>query len=354
MANGKLTYYRYGTGANFVTAVLDSQQARIRLTTNQPGSAIASSAGSSGFTITPVVTGNNYYVLAFVGRDSNKIICKGSIIGATLALDAKTSGFTLTDLRNSAATNHLFQIECTDSKNLAGQWLQFSTTNVTYYVWFTVDGQGIDPKPPSLNGIKLELFSTQTASEVALCLAETLNGHQMTLVKTNEARQIKPGSYWTFATTTLENFYVWYRKNKQGSDPKADGTGIVVAIQENDTAEQIATKTMLAINQTYFAVPDLRGVFLRGWDKDKKIDIGDRFFNYGQGLITNTIGSFELDEILSHNHSFTTGYEDPPRSQTSMTAKCYHGTYPSSSYADYHGGNESRPFNSSVNFVIKY
>jgi hypothetical protein len=37
-----------------------------------------------------------------------------------------------------------------------------------------------------------------------------------------------------------------------------------------------------------------------------------------------------------------------------MTEKCYHGTYPSSAYVDYHGGNESRPFNSSVNFVIKY
>lgn len=56
---------------------------------------------------------------------------------------------------------------------------------------------------------------------------------------------------------------------------------------------------MLAINQTYFAVPDLRGVFLRGWDKDRKIDTGDRFFNYGQGLIKNNIGSFELDELLS-------------------------------------------------------
>lgn len=349
----ELTYYRYGTGVNFVTAVLDSEKARIRLTTNQPGSAIASSAGTSGFTITPVVTGNNYYVQAFAGRDSNKIICKGSIIGATAAPDAKISGFTLTDLRNSSATNHLFQIECTEPKNLAGQWLQFSTTNVTYYVWFTVDSQGIDPKPASLTGIKLELFSTQTANEVALCLAETLNGHQMTLVKTYEASQIKPGRYWTFATTTPENFYVWYRKNKQGSDPKADGTGIVVDIEESDTAEQVIQKTRLAINQAYFAVPDLRGVFLRGWDKDKKVDTGDRFFNYGQGLLTNTIGSFELDEILSHNHSYTAGLETHQAGEVSAMSG-YHIQYLRTSFVDYQGGNESRPFNSAINFVIKY
>lgn len=339
----ELNYYRYGTGANFVTTVLDSQEARIRLTTNQPGSAITSSASTSGFTITTVVTGNNYYVQAFLGKDPNKFICQGSIIGSTPLPDAKTSGFTLTDLRNSSVTKHLFQIECTDAKNLAGKWLQFSTTDVTYYVWFTVDGQGEDPKPAPLTGIKLDLSSNQTAEEVALTLAEALSGHQMTLIQALAANQINSGSYWTFATSTPENFYVWYRKNKQANDPKPDGTGIVIDIEESDTVEQVTTKTMLAINQIYFAVPDLRGVFLRGWDKEAKIDTGDRFFNYGQGLIKNNIGSLELDEILTHNHSYTTGFEDPPRSQTVMTEKCYHGTYPSSSYVDYQGGNESRP-----------
>ncbi len=175
----------------------------------------------------------------------------------------------------------------------------------------------------------------------------------MTLVQTIAANQIKSGSYWTFATTTPENFYVWYRTNQQGSDPKPGGTGIVVDIEAIDTAELVTTKTMLAINQTYFAVPDLRGVFLRGWDKDKKIDCGDRFFNYGQGLITNTIGSLELDEILTHNHSYTTGFETRTTGGV-MTENCYHAQAPRTSYVDYQGGNESRPFNSAVNFVIKY
>jgi hypothetical protein len=350
----ELSYYRYGTGTNFVTAVLDSQKNRIRLTTNQPGSAIASSVGTSGFTITTVVTGNNYYLQAFIGKDPKKIICQGTVIGSTPLPDAKTSGFILTELRNSPVAKHLFQIECTDVKSLAGKWLQFSTTNVTYYVWFTVDGQGADPQPPSLIGIKLALSSTQTIDEAAVYLAETLNGHQITLIQVNSAHQINSGSYWTFATSTPETFYVWYRKNDQGSDPKPGGVGIVVDIEEADTAEQVNAKTIKAINQAYFAVPDLRGTFLRGWDKDSKLDTGDRFFTYGQGLIKNHIGSFELDEILTHNHSYTTGFEDPPRSQTVMTEKCYHGVYPSSAYVDHQGGNESRPFNNAVNFVIKY
>ncbi|HEY2567197.1 MAG TPA: hypothetical protein VGH95_05800 [Candidatus Aquirickettsiella sp.] len=349
----ELSYYRYGTGTNFVTAVLDSQKARIRLTTNQSGAAIVSSAGTSGFTITTAVIGNNYFLQAFRGKDPNKLICQGNSIGSTPLPDAKTSGFIITNLRNSSATKHLFQIECTDTKNLAGKWLQFSTTDVTYYVWFTVDGQGVDPKPASLTGIKLELCSTQTADEVTLYLAEALNGHQMTLMQTIAASQIKPGSYWIFATTTPENFYVWYRKNKQGIDPKPGGTGIVVDIEKTDTAEQVTTKTMIAINQAYFAVPDLRGTFLRGWDKDRKIDIGDRFFNYGQGLIKNHIGSFELDEILTHNHSYTTARETHTTGNV-LTAYCYNAQYLITSYVDHHGSNESRPFNSAVNFVIKY
>lgn len=349
----ELSYYRYGTGTNFVTAILDSQNNKIRLTTNQPGSATAASAGTSGFMITTVVTGNNYYLQAFVGKDSKKIICQGTVVGSTSAPDAKTSGFIFTELRNSPVTKHLFQIECTDAKNLAGQWLQFSTTHVTYYVWFTVDGQGADPQPASLTEIKLDLFSTQTANEVALYLAEALSGHQMTLVQTLEASQINPGSYWTFASSTPENFYVWYRKNRQDTDPKPGGTGIVVDIEEADTAEQVTKKTMIAINQAYFAVPDLRGVFLRGWDKEEKIDTGDRFFMYGQGLIKNNIGSFELDELLTHNHAYTSGFETHTTGGV-MTANCYHAQYPRTSYVDLHGGSESRPFNNAVNFVIKY
>ena len=348
------SYYRYGTGTNFVTAVIDSQKNRIRLTTNQSGAAIASSAGTSGFTVNTEITGNHYDLQAFIGKDPKKIICQGTVIGSTPLAYAKTSGFTITDLRNSAAGKHLFQIECADVKNLAGKWLQFSTTNMTYYVWFTVDGQGEDPKPASLTGVKLTLSSTQTADDVALYLAETLSGHQMTVVQTLTASQIKTGSYWTFATSTPENFYVWYRKNKQANDPKSGGTGIVVDIQETDTAEQVNAKTIIAINQAYFAVPDLRGTFLRGWDKEAKLDTGDRFFPYGQGLIKNHIGSFELDELLTHNHSYTTGFEDPQRGKEAMTEKCYHGTYPNNAYVDYQGGNESRPLNSAVNFVIKY
>jgi hypothetical protein len=211
-----------------------------------------------------------------------------------------------------------------------------------------------DSLAPSLIGIKLALSSTQTIDEAAIYLAETLNGHQLTLIQVNAAKQVNSGSYWTFATSTPENFYVWYRKNSLGSDPKPGGIGMVVDIEETDTAEQVNTKTITAINQAYFAVPDLRGTFLRGWDKDSKLDTGDRFFTYGQGLIKNNIGSSELDEILTHRHSYTTGFEDTLRGKEIMTQKCYHGTYPSSAYVDHHGGNESRPFNSATNFVIKY
>ena len=46
----------------------------------------------------------------------------------------------------------------------------------------------------------------------------------------------------------------------------------------------------------------MRGAFIRGWDKDNQIDTGDPFFSYGQGLIKNNLGSFQLDDVTSHNH----------------------------------------------------
>jgi len=82
-----------------------------------------------------------------------------------------------------------------------------------------------------------------------------------------------------------------------------NGTIITVEYTETDTTEQIAQKTKLAINQFYFAVPDLRNAFIRGWNKDGSIEADDRYScSYGKGLIKNGIGSFQFDEILIHSH----------------------------------------------------
>jgi hypothetical protein len=343
-------YYQSGTGITFVTANGDAQN-KLILSTNQSGNANNASVGTSGFVVETVFIGNDYGLTTFIGKNPKQVTCQGNAIGRVAAASAENSGFTISDIRNSPVIKYLFQIECTEANYLAGKYFNFNTTASAYYVWFTIDGQGNDPRPGERIGIHLALSSTQTAEEVALYLVECLSGHQLTSIHCVEANKIKPGNYWTFATHTPENFYVWYKKDNKAADPKPGGIGIPVEILDSDTAQQVAEKTKLAINQFYFAVPDLRGAFLRGWDKDSQIDTGDRFFSYGQGLIKNNLGSFQLDEILSHAHEYVPlthfhTFQNGPNPNT--------GDSPAIYLTSYSGGSESRPINFAVNFVMKY
>jgi hypothetical protein len=352
-----LGYYRSGNGATFVTANLDAQN-RMVLTTNQPNSANAAVAGTSGFTVDTVFFGNNYGFTAFLDENELgqplRVTCQSTSIGSDEPPKAETSGFTITDLRNSKATKQVFQIDCIEAKNLAGKYFSYSKIG-DYYIWFTVDGKGDDPKPKKKSmGFKLPLIGTQTAEEVALYLAEFFSSHQLTTIEFLPAKQIKPGSYWTFYTSTPETFHVML--GKADLEPSLDGTIIHVDRVETDTVEQVAQKTKIAINQFFFAVPDLRGAFIRGWDEPMQIDLGYRYFPYGQGLIRNHLGSFQLDETYAHSHpalfggQYVFGYPHP-------SDGAYSGGDNSLNFSPTtgdRGGEESRPVNFSANFVIKY
>ena len=351
-----LGYYCSGNGTTFVTANLDAKN-RIILTTNQPNSANEASKGTSGFSIDNVFLGNNHGLTAFLDENELgqpiRVTCQSMSIGSDTPPKAETSGFTITDLRNADATKQVFQIDCIEAKDLAGKYFSYSKTS-DYYVWFTVDGKGDDPKPKKKSmGFKLPLIGTQTAEEVALYLAEFLNGHQLTTIEFLPAKQIKPGSYWTFYTSTPETFHVMV--GKAAFEPLLDGTIIHVDWVESDTAEQVAQKTKIAINQFYFAAPDLRGAFIRGWDEAMQIDLGYRYFPYGQGLIRNHLGSFQLDEIYAHNHPPFFGGQYV-FAYTSPSGNAYSGgdnTVNFSLNTGDRGGEESRPINFAVNFVIK-
>ncbi len=237
-----LGYYRSGNGAIFVTANLDAKN-RMVLTTNQPNSANAAAAGTSGFTVDKVFFGNHHGLTAFLDENELgqplRVTCQSMSVGSDTPPKAETSGFTITDLRNAKATKQVFQIDCIEAKNLAGKYFSYSKTD-DYYVWFTVDGKGDDPKPKKKKmGFKLPLIGTQTAEEVALYLAEFLSGHQLTTIELLPAKQIKPGSYWTFYTSTPETFHLMV--GKADFEP-LDGTIIHVDWVESDTAEKVAQK----------------------------------------------------------------------------------------------------------------
>ena len=102
-------------------------------------------------------------------------------------------------------------------------------------------------------------------------------------------------------------------------------------------------------------LPDLRGRFPRGVDggAGNDPDRGGREAINPGGNTGDAVGTFQTDEIQSHSHvqRYGGGFNDPfntiPRGgANSTTSISPHSTSPS-------GGNETRPINAAVYFVIR-
>ena len=102
---------------------------------------------------------------------------------------------------------------------------------------------------------------------------------------------------------------------------------------------------------TTFHLPDLRGQFLRGVSgtSNNDPDANLRTNKNSNGNIGNKVGSFQVDELKSHNHT----YSSP--NYISGNSSNYGG-----GYANYNnvtgdtGGAETRPKNAYVYYIIKY
>lgn len=124
-----------------------------------------------------------------------------------------------------------------------------------------------------------------------------------------------------------------------------------------------------------FRVPDLRGYFLRGWDDGAGIDPdkASRVAKYTGGNTGDAIGTYQTDIYGSHNHSGTTSTDGNHRHPIGVRGYDTNGTDGAdgsgddpniyTKYAGDHnhtlninasGGNETRPENASVIFIIKY
>ena len=372
LAEGGGTYPSFGTGANFVSVDVITSNL-LTITTNTFGAATASAAGTSGFTIVTRVTGNNTYNMTGFNLGNGLVYIKNNIIGSVTPPTPNTSSpyLSITDLRNNFGitistfnpgtfnTFELFSLQVT-SANVAIQGTYFTVSNTTtgYYVWFTVDGVGTDPAPPGLIGIKIDLSASMDANGYANFIAEALAGHQITTIVTTAATAITAGSYFTFSvnnTLINQNFYCYYIKDGTGVDPSPGGIGIPVNIVSADTAINVATKTMIAINSFYMTVPDFRGEFIRVWNNGatNDPDISLRAFPYGQGqIIGDVIGSLQLDQLLSHTHTNPGGNLGSFQNYSVIGAST--GGNPDLVNSTFQGGSESRPINHYLNMFIKY
>ena len=91
---------------------------------------------------------------------------------------------------------------------------------------------------------------------------------------------------------------------------------------------------------TTFTIPDLRGVFIRGLDSGRGLDVGRLF------------GSYQNDAIGSHNHSLTFPLTNEAGSGSVASGSAYESDYTVSTA--YYGASETRPKNVALVPIIKY
>jgi hypothetical protein len=346
----------YGTGPNFVTTYIQaSSTSNLFMSTNQPGVANAPADGllATGFTFFPVCPASaaGFNITGYL-QSATTIFCKASTAGTVTAPTANTSGFTITVYRDPAtvAAFLMFNITTIAAVTLAGKYFRFTTLPgpTLYYMWFTVDGIGIDPAPGG-TAIKVALKSTYTAADVAAIVQSAISGTQVNVITTIAAGTITPGDYFTFGATNINNYFVWYTVDGIGTIPVVLGSyGIEVDLLSADTAAQVASKTMIAINSTYFAVPNLQGLFLRGYDPTQIWDLGPRFsvnpLGYG-----NNLGTYEADQLIAHSHVYGTFVPINPGGTGGGSAQAV-----TSGVTNETGGNENRSVNADVVWLIKY
>jgi microcystin-dependent protein len=108
-----------------------------------------------------------------------------------------------------------------------------------------------------------------------------------------------------------------------------------------------------------FNVPDLRGRFLRGTDNGAKNDpdAANRTDNGNEGNTGDAVGSLQADQLKKHTHVLLSqpivNASGSAGAQPVVTAGAFPGD-PNGGQMTETGGNETRPVNLCVNYLIKY
>lgn len=93
------------------------------------------------------------------------------------------------------------------------------------------------------------------------------------------------------------------------------------------------------LGSTY--LPDLRGVFLRGLDNGKGYDSG------------RVLGSFQSDDFKAHNHTYIDNSSSNVNASAGGPSSVAHNVFNHNKTTDITGGDETRPKNVAVNYIIR-
>lgn len=358
----------FGNGSNYAEANYTninpgSNTFRLNQTTSGAGTIADVNTGFGFSTIcNGLLTGETGYI-------EGGILVIDNIIGARTPPTIGTTTFVIVEIQNSANTQHTFEVFNTPTVT-PSTYFTFSSGIGNFYMWFTVDGIGTDPAPGG-TPIKVNVLSSYSTNEIARCIKNAISGYQTSLISPVIGSSVVAGSYFTILTASpsLKTYYVWFTKDGIGNDPVpsiSETLKIKVPILSTDSISNVVTKTLTAINMKYFSVVDLRGQFLRGWNDGTIID-PDGTARYAQSniFLLNALGSYQQSQFLSHLHaagSLTGTVQTTDNGQPVSTPHVGAINFTPDSTQPVTivgataltGGNETRPINVYVRWVVKY
>jgi hypothetical protein len=363
---GNLTGYRYGPGGSTPSFLLWN---------NSPGLTTAASDGTipTGFTFMEVYTGGTQHFNSYYGAYDGFVYVQNIANGAPLHEPAAgTTTFTFIKVREGNSNiKALYSIgNIIEANFIAGSYFLISSVTTDYYVWFKKNGVGSDPAVAGRTGIMINMPTGADMLVYNLAISNALKGVAASYITAVAGSAIAAGSYFNAYNAAGSHYYMWMQKDGLGSDPNVPGAiGIKVGIHSADIDIQIANISVVSINGKYFAVPDLRGMFLRmksgasGVDPDANYRISISNGEPGG----NNIGTIEDFEVQSHEHfsvrDIGTGHDSYGTSHSDAYSGGGGGgwgngnLYPDSknaAHTDWTGGHETRPTNVYVNYFIKY
>lgn len=441
---------KFGTGTGYFTAFQStSVNTNIYVTCNNGGGAFgtpvppADSSGmtATGFTFTTqtayptVIPQVNVYRTSLYSFDI-VVPAQGTIFEQCIDGTGGQSGSTLTTgftfsypYQNSPQGPSVFPIiipSATTGTTLAVtgtnpcNYFSFATSMTTtgsstgipsigWYVWYKVGTGGSDPAPTvpgsylSGNGIQVSLLSTDTANEIAYKTITAIQGSFLSQIHINKTGStLTAGSYFTFTSNPFSGnqiYALWYSINGAGTAPVLTNTILINCnVLSADDVFTVGQKTTIALNTANYAMPDLRGMFLRGtdpsaiWDPlsstraslfnnnyyasaEGTFEFSSNFNNvgiltslsYGTGnagtSATNPTGTVLAASTLASQTSTGGGVipQPPTPFYSSLSANTIAwgggttsgaqspGVFP---ITDPKGGPEARPINTSVNWII--
>jgi len=333
------------------------------ISTNSAGNQTIAADGGTGFTFGPqVITGAVSREFLAGANSLNTINAHNSQHASAMIADANagTSGFTVTDQNNPSIAGYIFAFSVITVNAAAlnvgapatpALYWSFGSSATSFYVWYHVGANGADPAPFG-TGIRVNLTTTMTAQDVAIATVAAITAQQVDLVTVTG---VPPASsYFNFYANSLK-YTAWYKVDGAGVQPIVASTAkyIEIDVLSTDTSAIVASKTQIAINSLYFAVPDLRGVFLRGIDSypnpNWDIDIPARY-GYAYTMNPQNVGTFEVDQYTKHSHSIVTTQAAAANGTSGSGGGAAVGTVNTNES----GQTETRPVNMYVNFSIRY